>query len=198
MNKSVVNKVLVFDTETTGIPNKNTNDLSKQPYITQISFVIYDMSIDEIVFEYSSYIKIGTDIEISNKVTELTGITNKKCQDNGLDINDVLDLFIKSYNSNDIDMVVAHNIDFDIKMIEIECLRNNKEFVLPNKIHFCTMRNSVFISVDFRKKFPKLSELYTFLFGEPAPMNLHNSKVDTLICMKCFVKMREIIENKTK
>lgn len=43
------------------------------------------------------------------------------------------------------------------------------------------------------KKAPKLSELYLHLFGE-VPENLHNSLVDTLVCLRCFVKMRFKVE----
>ena len=40
---------------------------------------------------------------------------------------------------------------------------------------------------------PKLVELYQELFrGTPA--NLHNSLVDTLVCMRCYLKMRHGID----
>jgi DNA polymerase III epsilon subunit-like protein len=160
------------------------------------------MTIHEIIYEYNSYVKIGIDIEISEKVTEITGITNKKCQEEGKPIEEVIGRFLKSYNRSDVFMAVAHNIEFDIRMIEIERHRNVKKIqmeyqTLPfEKIHFCTMRNSSRLSAEFRRKLPKLSELYEYLFKEPAPVNLHDSKVDTFICMKCFVEMRNLMEKK--
>ncbi len=39
------------------------------------------------------------------------------------------------------------------------------------------------------KKSPKLSELYEKLF-DTIPENLHDSMVDTLLCLKCFIKMK--------
>jgi DNA polymerase III epsilon subunit-like protein len=39
-------------------------------------------------------------------------------------------------------------------------------------------------------KSPKLSELYEHLFQEPAPDGLHNALVDTLVCLRCYVKLR--------
>lgn len=39
------------------------------------------------------------------------------------------------------------------------------------------------------KKNPKLSELHEFLFGF-CPLNLHDSLVDSIVCLKCFLKMR--------
>ena len=39
------------------------------------------------------------------------------------------------------------------------------------------------------KKNPKLSELYEKLFDKKAE-NLHDSMVDTKICLRCFIKMK--------
>ena len=39
------------------------------------------------------------------------------------------------------------------------------------------------------KKFPKLSELYFCLF-QSNPANLHNALVDTLVCLRCFLKIK--------
>jgi hypothetical protein len=36
-------------------------------------------------------------------------------------------------------------------------------------------------------KFPKLSELYEFLFHS-VPENLHNSMIDVLACLRCYLK----------
>jgi DNA polymerase III epsilon subunit-like protein len=39
------------------------------------------------------------------------------------------------------------------------------------------------------KKYPKLSELHSHLFGD-VPEHLHNALVDTLVCLRCFLKIR--------
>ena len=41
-----------------------------------------------------------------------------------------------------------------------------------------------------RKKFPRLNELYGKLFDTPLPMDMHNSIVDVLVCLRCFLKIR--------
>ena len=38
------------------------------------------------------------------------------------------------------------------------------------------------------KKYPKLSELYENLFNK-VPVDLHNSLIDTIVCLRCFMKM---------
>jgi len=42
-------------------------------------------------------------------------------------------------------------------------------------------------------KLPKLVELYAFLYpDEPIPDNLHNSKVDVEICLRCYIALMEM------
>lgn len=39
------------------------------------------------------------------------------------------------------------------------------------------------------KKTPKLSELYTKLFDQELPQNMHNSIIDVLVCLQCFLSI---------
>jgi DNA polymerase III epsilon subunit-like protein len=39
------------------------------------------------------------------------------------------------------------------------------------------------------KKAPKLGELYTHLFHRDLPANMHNSIIDVLVCLQCFLAM---------
>ena len=52
--------------------------------------------------------------------------------------------------------------------------------VAPPKQKQCTYR---------RPKFPRLDELHKILFGN-IPANLHNSLIDVLVCLRCFLKIR--------
>jgi hypothetical protein len=45
-----------------------------------------------------------------------------------------------------------------------------------------------------RKKFPRLNELYTKLFETDPPGNLHNSIIDVIVCLRCFLKVRGATE----
>jgi len=45
-----------------------------------------------------------------------------------------------------------------------------------------------------RKKFPRLNELYGKLFDTPLPGDMHNSIVDVLVCLRCFLKVRGVTE----
>lgn len=211
--------VLVFDVETTGLLPKKVNtavpvpsdaamteDPSFVPHIIQLSYILFNVDGFYIRKKYNAYIKIDDTIELSEKITEITGITRNILQKRGIPIQEALQDFYQAYWMAD--CVIAHNISFDRKMIEIEMERNmshlshlpriNQLFQAEDDI-YCTMKSSInicniMIQSKFNenktyKKMPKLSELYEYLFKE-IPENLHNSLIDTLVCLRCFLKIR--------
>jgi DNA polymerase III epsilon subunit-like protein len=233
-----IERTLIFDVETNGLPQKST-DLSKQPFIIQISFIVInvikinnDISEYKTLYEFNHYVRIENHIEISKKISELTEITKEKCINEGVPITYVLSEFYKEYIKAD--CVVSHNIEFDSKMILFEMERNyinmmllgcqtpyaifNPMFNRMNGIKiYCTMsegRNLTNIMVSIKeptttstttsttndtqkpsprtyKKNPKLIELYRHLYPENCdPIGLHDSMVDTRVCMECYIKMK--------
>jgi len=171
---------------------------------------MYDHVIED---GYNAYINISQDIVISPKITELTDITREIC-DKGIPLLNALEKFYAAYK--ECDCIVAHNLDFDSGMIQIELQRNREALLQRNpeilKLFksefdkfgmekFCTMMSSIHscgilvTNIDKKghtysyKKFPKLSETYEHLFSQ-IPRNLHNSMMDTLVCLRCYLKMR--------
>jgi len=226
-SNKTIERTLIFDVETTGLPQKSC-ELANQPYIIQLSFIVINITKEnknisgyQILDEYNHYIRIEDHIEISKKVVELTGITKEKCINDGVPITDVLYEFYKEYIKAD--CIVSHNIEFDSKMILIELERNyvnmmkigcqtpyaifNTLFNRMNGIRiYCTMlqgrditniigifkdnNKTITQTVRTYKKNPKLIELYTHLYPERChPVGLHDSLVDTRVCMECYIKM---------
>lgn len=194
-------KIFVFDTETTGLPEKQASIMAtnKWPYIVQLSYLLYDTD-QNMVLDYSDrIIKLPRNISISKESENIHKITNEMCKTQGVEIKQELVEFNRTLELADI--IVAHNICFDKKMIMVECIRNK---VIQNftknsyrKPEFCTMKNSVNICKIVSKdktgntfyKYPKLMELHHHYFGE-IPDNLHNSMVDVLACLRCYGKMK--------
>ena len=199
--------VLLFDTETTGLVPNNlphlglmTDELLKTyPYITQLSVIVYDLYDKKIVSYYNTYINIPQDVVISQQIIQLTGVTREKCND-GVNIIKALNIFYDIYQKCDI--VVAHNMQFDSKMIRIECRRHYKKipYIKMTKMFYntevnhahvyCTMlEGKMYCSLN---KIPRLQELYELLFEEDFEnyeVPLHNSLVDTLVCLRCYLKI---------
>jgi DNA polymerase III epsilon subunit-like protein len=207
-------RVLVFDTETTGLPQTkllNPDTLHKWPTIVQFSYVIYDLSLNDIIESKDYVIKVPESILISEESSKIHGITNQISSKRGILIDEVLNEFF--YYLRDVDWIIGHNINFDINMIKVELLRiiyNNKltrdqfktykydlHFITNYKNICCTLQDSIkFCNIQAIDKYgrpylkyPKLIELHQKLF-DSLPNNLHNSFNDILVTLRCFMKLK--------
>ena len=211
--------VLVFDVETSGLlpkkdkTNPNHIPVEAYPHILQLSYAKYDISTNQLVETYDNYIKVKKEVEISDTITALTGITRRHCN-KGSSIMDAISQFYQAYITSDV--IVAHNIDFDKKMILVELERNRQEFIrnspecmtifnstyeeLNGVEHYCSMRKGTVITNIMvpskypgkppSLKWPRLNELYAKLFDGETVDGLHNAMVDVLVCLRCYMKMR--------
>jgi DNA polymerase III epsilon subunit-like protein len=192
-------KVLVFDTETTGLPagrNLSIRDVGKWPHIIQLSYILYDTEQNNTITCIDDIIKLDSDVNISKKSIEMHGITRSVSSRKGIDIKDAIDKFNSVIQKTDI--IIAHNLSFDKQMIMVECnrLKTKQYFTYGNGYgikEYCTMRNSVNICKIEKQnafgntyhKFPTLSELHEHLF-DFIPNNTHDSMSDVLICLRCY------------
>ncbi len=197
-------KILVFDTETTGLPEKNASMIAtyKWPYIVQLSYILYDTD-KNIVLDYvDEIIKLPKNVIISEESENIHKISNEISRTKGVDIKKELNKFNNIICKADI--IVGHNISFDKNMITVECIRNKLHENFLNtgkKPEFCTMKKSVNIckiikvapNGDEYYKYPKLMELHKYLFGT-IPDRLHNSMVDVFVCLRCYGIMNHNID----
>jgi len=223
--KSVINKmkIAVFDTETTGLPKtKIVNELTLDlwPHIVQFSYIIYDTELKKIIKIIDLVIKIPENINISDEVSDIHGITNFISQSSQDKIGDALKHFSSDYLNYNIDLIVGHNLSFDINMLRVELMRElNDQNILNDKRMFsqllenlndmnpdsqelyCTMQKTIElcnlkITSKYGKeyiKFPKLNELHMKLFNS-SPRNLHNSLNDVLICLRCYYMLEHKVD----
>jgi DNA polymerase III subunit epsilon len=178
--------VLVFDTETSGLPVKGA-PLSPDawPYIVQFSFIFVDTETGK--HEPHDFIIKGP-FEIDPDAEKVHGISKRRSDACGFDFKDVFDIFLLYLARAE--FLVAHNIQFDLNMLRVECIRRGITFDnvgLP--VQYCTMKKNVdrcgLMGSNGYMKYPKLSELYWHLFKSEAK-SLHNSLVDTYVCLRCF------------
>lgn len=197
-------KILVFDTETTGLPEKGASiyDKSKWPYIIQLSYILYDISNNSALIK-NNYIKINESVIISPDSFNIHHISREILDEHGINIVPALREFNECLKRCDV--VVGHNISFDKRLIFVECFRHNikqyfTQFVDNKQIvkaEFCTMKNTTqFCKLErlsktnqIYTKHPKLGELYSMLFpNEPVPKDLHNSLIDVAMTLRCYLK----------
>jgi DNA polymerase III epsilon subunit-like protein len=213
-------RVLVFDTETTGLPGSriiNPDTLKLWPHIVQFSYVIYDTELNDIVKSSDDIVRVKDEITISEESSKIHGITNEISSIKGIRVDLVLNDFFD--NLINVDLLVGHNVSFDVNMVKVELLRliyeisssvskseikkykYNLHLLTNYKNVYCTMQESIdFCSIKaidkFGKeynKFPKLLELHQKLF-ESIPNNLHNSFNDILVTLRCYIKLKHNID----
>ena len=192
-------KILVFDTETTGLPeSRNTSilDTEKWPHIVQISWILYDCVNKEVLNVQDHIIRCGVDIPAESSA--IHGIDNSMAQRKGVDLVPVMDAF--DHDLQVADKVVAHNLSFDKRMFMVEAIRKNrKQYFTRNgvkKPECCTMKSGKNLCAierignngDTYYKYPTLSELHNKLYGFE-PKGTHDSMADVLICLRCFCQL---------
>jgi DNA polymerase III epsilon subunit-like protein len=194
-------RILVFDTETTGLIPKNKQlprDIQEYPYIVQFSFMLYNIETFTIEKLSDYIVRLPEHIEIPEESSKIHGITTRMTKVRGIPINEVFDDFENTIQQANV--IVGHNLSFDIEMYRKECILNHRECkinkeLFNTKSQYCTMKHSCNLcriervnSYGMYYKYPTLLELHQFLFKE-TPSNLHNSMVDVLSCLRCYYKL---------
>ncbi len=165
----ITKKIIFFDTETTG----NT----KNDFLCQIAYKTKDESFNGL---YKPAIKIPPE------VSAIHHITNKMLEDKpefmkSSDYENIKELFEDS-NS----VVVAHNAQFDLMIIE-------KEKIIP-KNFICTLRLARYLDPDGRIEKYNLQYLRYFLELE-VEATAHDALGDVLVLEKLFERLeKKIIE----
>lgn len=188
-------KVLVFDTETTGLPKGKNPSIYKTelwPHIIQLSYIVYCSEENNLLTVEDDYIKISDDVIIEEGSQAIHKISREKLNKDGIPIDESL----KKFNSwsEKCDLLVGHNVSFDKRMVMVEGIRN--KILMNINDTYCTIKQSIELCRIERQfpdgtkyfKYPSLSELYKHLFNQ-IPKNTHNALIDILICMRCFCKI---------
>lgn len=199
---SSMTKILVFDTETTGLPKYRNSSIYKPedwPHVVQLSFLLYDAAQNEVLDSGDYVIRIPDGVTIEAGAINVHGITLNKCREIGVPMLDALNHF--NHSGVQADVFVAHNIIFDKRLLTVESKRLGIKHPFGEKgswkPDFCTMKESINLCKIITKnarsgetyfKYPKLSELHNHLFGY-VPEGLHDSMSDILCCLRCYIQM---------
>lgn len=152
-------KLLVFDTETTGLIHHPLAELSVQPRIIEFAAVLIDSGLEAPVDELS--ILINPLIPITAEITGITGITDKMVADAPA-FPEVAARLSDFFGAADV--MVAHNFQFDETMLRNELRRHAllEGFRWPPR-GVCTVQ---LFAEEFGYN-PKLTELYAAKMGRP-------------------------------
>lgn len=169
---------LVFDTETTGLPDfRAPSDAPNQPHLVQLAMVLLDDDLTERA-SVSLIIKpLGW--EIPEEVTKIHGISNELAHAVGVPEKMAVELYVwMQYDKPTI--AVAHNVNFDLRIMRIAMLRHGYDKSWQEKRpleSYCTMNTASPIvnlpptakmkAAGFTKpKAPRLAECIKHFFDE--------------------------------
>ena len=178
----------VFDVETSGLFPRGACYKKLQDFNNaRLLSICWIISQGDSIIEQAYFVVKPDTWTISDESIGIHGITNEYAQEHGLPVTDILMKMSKVVKR--CERLVAHNIQFDETIIKSELFRSSMmddldEFQGKHKV--CTMvKGRQYMNV---KKYPKLSELYRFLYEEDIT-NAHNAVYDTKYCYLCFKKL---------
>ena len=194
-------KILAFDTETTGIARGADYTHPDNPHLAAITGILYDTEAKRV--EQSINMAIRPDGWVMPaEAGAVNGLTTEYLNDNGILLNSVLPLFIKLAFLSD--LLVAHNVAFDKKIIssalwrygisegEEETYIHDLILEWQNHPHYCTMESAKPIVKALNKagrlKYPKLSETYEHFFKRPLD-NAHSANADTIAVLEIYTAL---------
>ena len=171
-------KALIFDTETTGLPDNTAQSLDKQPHI--IEFYGCLVEDDGTILEELEFL-CDPGVPLEAIITKITGLKDEDLKGQpefkekiGL----VKAIFAKA------DVAVAHNLNFDETMLGFEFQRAEESLAMPKRI--CTVEATEHIN-GYRLNMQKLHQ---HLFDEGFEHG-HRARVDVMALKRCYVKLLE-------
>lgn len=172
-------RAFIFDTETSGLVKNSLVPLASQPRIIELFGHLVEDETGEVIDEIEFMCHPG--IEIEAKITQITGIRNEDLKDKPPFADyapQLLEMISRS------DSVVAHNLSFDMALVEADCLRCSMRPAWPPRL-ICLVEQSEWI----RGHRLKLGDLHEELFGEPFA-GAHRARSDVEALTKCFMELK--------
>lgn len=183
---------LFFDTETTGFKREDFI-----PEIVQIAAILQDTVTLRVLAEIN--LIVAPHNPIPKEATAIHGISTKLAVNYGLDQHQAQEIFYRLLQR--CDMLVAHNLDFDLEMVELNWLETY--LMAKEKEQFCTMNELTPIMKlpktgknhyhddkypDF--KAPRLQEAYNHFFGKDFE-GAHDAMADVRACRDIYLAMQK-------
>lgn len=186
-------QAVLFDTETTDLIHNHAIPLAHQPRIIEIYAQKIQLPSDsfgsvedwQFVDEIDSF--VNPQIPITDEITRITSITNEDVS-NAPKIAEIFPK-LREFFSN-ADMVVAHNLSYDMGVVDFEQMRVNpdEKFPWPRK-KLCTVEATEHLK-GYRLN---LNALHEHLFGVKFE-GAHRAKTDVNAMTLCFKRLWEDCE----
>ena len=161
--------VIIIDTETTGLfprnknPSTHTHGASSAPfnpsvhdtypYAVQVSYAIIDTSSPffPIVEDYDAIVRISDETPLPAESVAIHGITRDIIRTRGVPIEHVLSILQRSIDTYDVQLVVGHNVQFDLRVLSTEYSRCSER---ASSAHYAVLQPPLCGSVQVKSNPP--------------------------------------------
>ena len=183
---------LIFDTETTGLPQNwkaPLTDFNNWPRCVQLAWQMHDK--EGKLIDVKNYIIKPEGYDIPFNAEKIHGISTEIANIKGVDLATVLSEFVSDVEKSKI--IVGHNVSFDNSIIGCELLRKS----MPNLMAKFPAIDTKDHSTEYcalpggkggKYKWPNLSELHFKLFSEQFA-EAHNASADVEATARCFLEL---------
>lgn len=196
-------RILVFDTETNGLPKNMYESFYKTenwPRILQIAWQVLLLSEDgqSIAAAESGNMYVTPDPTMAwdAEAAAVHGITRDLLETQGRPLTETLAAFREVAATTDV--WIAHNIAFDAPVVMAEYVRSGStDFTWLPPSQYCTCDSTralcklptIYATPRNPYKRPKLSELHTWLFGAPGAYAAHDAAGDVACLSACVQEL---------
>lgn len=182
-------KILVVDTETTGLPKKGDEYAFEQPWVIQLGAVLFDLQSDRFEETINTLVVPPEGVFFEPKAVETHGFSEEVVRASGRPMEEVYSELREMRKKATI--VAAYNLDFDERLVRTSSIRAHPEFaedmVLghPEEVrHHCIMKQAMAV---FRRR-EKLEMVYKRLKGHKLE-DAHDALADAIAAAVVFKEM---------
>jgi DNA polymerase III epsilon subunit-like protein len=189
MEKTI--ETLTIDIETTGLPPKGADyetQYDKFPRIVEFAYKINDEPVQSAIINQQGFV-------IPDDVIKIHGITNDIANASTYKLKDIINRILAE--GVGAKFIVGHNIYFETSIIKANTIRLCKTGEIPPESYDAmntlldkdkridTVRKGMVLT----KKWPKLHELYHFLFKKE--FNRHHAADDCQATYECYIELKK-------
>ncbi len=194
--------ILAYDCETTGIIRGDDYTNPANPYLASIAMLLYDEEAHRVIASFNAPIYPDGWV-MPVEAGAVNGLTTEYLKKMGIPIDVALQAAISLINNAS--LCVAHNVDFDTKIVATALWRqliadgNTEDFSHHHvrswlsKPTYCTMKESKHIvkalTTKGRLKYPKLSEAYQHFFDREID-NAHSANADAVAVLEIYLALQ--------
>lgn len=171
---------MLFDTETTGLIDNHAIRLERQPHVIEFYSCLADLKTGDVIEEIDLLIRPPEMRYLSEEISSITGISREMVENSPL-FSDVSQKIFDAIEKAE--TVVAHNLSFDMEMMDLEAERLGKKIRWPER-RICTVEQTIYLNGHRLN----LSGLHELLFKERFA-GAHRAKVDVMALLRCCVEL---------